>query len=74
VVEVLEAVTRLFIETGGLNYAGSNNVRIDVGGRSAILEVTLALGSAGSGNTDGGTTISNTRAELSDGGSLVLAS
>jgi len=71
-VEVI--IAHLLIETGGLNNAGCDNVRIDVGGGAAVFEIALALRSAGRRNTDGRTTVSNTRAELGDGGGLVLAS
>lgn len=46
----------------------------DVGSRSAILEVTVALGSNMTRDTDGGSTVGNTRAELADVAGFVATS
>lgn len=59
------------MRTYSLNNDTSNLVRVSVGGRSSVLEVTLAILGALAGNTDGTTTVSDTVGELVNGTSLV---
>lgn len=61
-------------KTYSLDNDTSNLVGVGVGGRSAVLEVTLAILGALAGNTDRTTTVSNTVGELVNGTSLVATS
>jgi len=64
----------LFIEDGSLDDDTGDAVGIDVGSRAAILQVSVSLGANMSWDTDGCTTIGNTRAECVDMSRLVTAS
>lgn len=50
-----------------------DTIRIGIGSRAAIFEVTVPLGANLPGNADGGTTVGDTPGELVDGASLVAA-
>ena len=55
----------------GLDHDTGDKVRVDVGGWSSVLEVTVALNLNGSWDSDGGASISNAGGEGLHGGSLV---
>lgn len=60
-------------EASGLDESGGDTVRIDVGSGTPVLEVAESLLSDVSGNTDGSTTMGNTRREGRNAGGLVSA-
>lgn len=60
------------VEEGGLDKNGSDSVRVNVGSRSSVLEVTVALGSDMSGNSDGGSSVGDTSRERGHRGGLVF--
>lgn len=61
-------------QEGRLDNDSGYAVRINVGSRASVFEVTLALLSDVAGNTDGSTAVSNTVVESTDVASFVLAS
>ena len=53
---------------------GADNVWVDVGGRSSVLDVSLSVGVGGGGwDSEGGTSVSDTEGELSNVRSFMLA-
>jgi hypothetical protein len=60
-------------KTYGLHHNTGNPVRVGVGGRSSVLEVTVTLLAALTGNTDGSTTVGNTVGKLIDSTGLVTS-
>jgi len=60
-------------QESGLDESRGNPVRINVGGRTTIFQVSLSFEINGSGNPDGSTTIRNTSRELTDALSLVFS-
>lgn len=58
---------------GGLGDDTGNLVRVAVGSGTTVLEVTVALRGNVTGDTDGSTTVGNTRREVTNVTSLVLA-
>lgn len=55
----------------GFNHDTSDQVGVNVGGWASVLKVSETLLGNRSGNTDGGTTVSNTRRETFDAGGLM---
>jgi len=64
----------LLVEDGGLNHDFSDLVRVNVGGRSSVLEVTLPGDTDGSWDSDGGTSVGDTVGEGADVSGLVSTS
>ena len=58
----------------GVHNLGGHKVRVHVGSGAAVLKVALALSLSHTGDTDGGTAVSNTVGELVDALGFVLAS
>jgi hypothetical protein len=58
--------------SGPHNHSG-NDIRVHVGRRASILEITIPIGLSGAGNTARATSVGNTVRELIDGSSFMLS-